>query len=282
MKCLNLGCGTRFHPEWTNIDTSSTSPYVQAHDCRRGIPFPTNSFDVVYHSHILEHFPKDTAPKFMRECYRVMKPGGIIRVAVPDLEQIARLYLQALEKALAGDDIWKDNYDWLMLEFFDQVVRDHSGGAMLDYLKQDRIPNECFIYERVGGEARRIIQALQAPMIAKERQTYEVGQFVRRIRFFPQRIRERLVRRLLGPNSYMALQIGRFRLSGEIHQWMYDRYSLAQLLHRAGFVGPHLVGPAESQIPNWREYHLDTELDGTTYKPDSLYMEATKPREPRP
>jgi predicted SAM-dependent methyltransferase len=54
----------------------------------------------VYYSHLLEHFPKHEAQGFTQECYRVLKPRGIIRVAVPDLERIARMYLQALERAL--------------------------------------------------------------------------------------------------------------------------------------------------------------------------------------
>src|SRR6266576_6947071 len=99
MKGLNLGCGTRFHPEWTNIDVGYVNPHVQIHDVRKGLPFLDDTFDVVYHSHLLEHLPRESALPFSQECYRVLKRGGIIRVAVPDLERIARLYLQTLAKA---------------------------------------------------------------------------------------------------------------------------------------------------------------------------------------
>jgi hypothetical protein len=57
---------------------------------------------------------------------------------------------------------------------------------------------------------------------------------------------------------------------------MYDRYSLARALESAGFQDPRIMGPTESQIPGWTEYHLDTEADGTVYKPDSFYVEARK------
>ena len=102
MKYLNLGCGLRFHPDWTNIDSDSSSPYVQDYDLQKGIPFQDNFFDVVYHSHLLEHFPKHKATDFMIECFRVLKPGGTIRIVVPDLEQIAKLYLKTLMLALKG------------------------------------------------------------------------------------------------------------------------------------------------------------------------------------
>ena len=54
MQCLNLGCGDRYHPDWTNINFTSTGGGVIAHNLKQGIPFPDESFDVVYHSHVLE------------------------------------------------------------------------------------------------------------------------------------------------------------------------------------------------------------------------------------
>ncbi len=56
---------------------------------RQGIPFPDRSFDVVYHSHVLEHLSKSEASKFLKECSRVLRPQGVLRVVVPDLEEIA-------------------------------------------------------------------------------------------------------------------------------------------------------------------------------------------------
>jgi hypothetical protein len=58
---------------------------------------------------------------------------------------------------------------------------------------------------------------------------------------------------------------------------MYDRYSLALLLEKYGLENIIQRTAAESYIPDWASFNLDTELDGTVYKPDSLYMEAIKP-----
>jgi len=277
MRKLNLGCGLRFHPEWTNMDLTSQSPYVQAHNIRMGIPFPDGYFDVVYHSHLFEHIPKHKALSFLQECRRILIPGGSIRMAVPDLEAITKLYLIALEKALQEDKSWRHNYEWLMLELYDQTVRERSGGAMLDYLKQTSIPNLEFVYERSGGEARRIIQRLGNSSVEVRNKGSYVTKLIDYAGRCHEAIRAKLIRFILGKDDSIALEIGRFRMAGEVHQWMYDRYSLGQLLQQAGFQSPKAVGPAESNIPCWSEYHLDTEPDGSVYKPGSLYMEAVNP-----
>jgi predicted SAM-dependent methyltransferase len=276
MKYLNLGCGSRFHPDWTNIDITSTSPSVQTHDLRQGIPYPNDTFNVVYHSHVLEHFPKHDALGFSQECYRVLKLNGIIRVVVPDLEQITRVYIRALEKACQADTEWQHHYEWMMLELYDQTVRERPGGAMLDYLIRVRIPNEAFVYQRMGGEVRHIVENLHTePIRETALKSYKLD-WLGHLRQFFHDLRMKFIQRLLGDEQYKALQIGLFRLCGEVHQWMYDRYSLAQLLKRANFCNPTQCNAFKSQIENWQRFVLDTEPDGTVYKPDSLYMEAFK------
>ncbi len=244
---LNLGCGGCFHPDWTNVDFKSTGKGIIAYDLTQGIPFPDNSFTVVYHSHLLEHLPKSSAEPFLRECYRVLQPGGILRVVVPDLEQIARLYLTALEKASQGDRQWAANYDWMLLEMYDQVVRDRSGGEMAAYLSQDPLPNEAFVLGRLGAEGERMLNKLR-----------DRG------------------RTAATNNSPTPEQVGVFRRSGEIHQWMYDRHSLGVLLAQAGFCDIRVASALESRIPDFGQYHLDTTPEGKIRKADSLFMEAIK------
>lgn len=279
MNYLNLGCGQRFHLDWTNVNLTSTHPAVIAYNLSQGIPFPDASFDVIYHSHLLEHFPKDQAPQFLFECYRVLRSGGILRIAVPDLEQIIRSYLFALEQALAGSQEAADNYNWLLLELFDQMVRNQSGGGMAIYLRQPHLANEAFILKRLGIEAQKLITTGRQP----QQPTCPDAWLKRMLRPLYRLLRDRQYRRdillkhYLGPADYQALQIGRFRQSGEVHQWMYDRYSLTCLLQDCGFEQIQQRTAYDSAIPNWTCFNLDTEPDGSVYKPDSLYMEAIKP-----
>ena len=79
------------------------SAEVMRHDLRAALPFKNDEFDGVYHSHVLEHLPRADGERFLRECWRVLLPGGTIRVVVPDLETLARLYLKHLEGAVEGD-----------------------------------------------------------------------------------------------------------------------------------------------------------------------------------
>src|SRR5262249_17774155 len=140
-----------------NIDIQPTDPHVTPHDIRDGLRFPDESFEVVYHSHVLEHLPPLDGRRLLRECYRVLKPGGTIRVAVPDLEEIARLYLTSLELARQGQPEWQENYDWMMIELYDQTVREVSGGGHGAYLNRDVIPNVDFVLMRQGKEVEESI-----------------------------------------------------------------------------------------------------------------------------
>ena len=244
---VNLGCGNRFHPQWENFDYAPTHRLVKKANLREGIPLPDNYASVVYHSHVLEHFPKSEAHSFLMQCYRILQPGGIIRIAVPDLETIAKLYLENLEKALLNDSEAEDQYDWMMLEMYDQTVRNRSGGAMLDWWINPHLKAEPFIVSRMGNEVQQVLQRIRSgntPVIQPE------------------------------PSS--SEQIGQFRLSGEVHQWMYDRFSLSRLLKQCGFKNIRLVTSLDSAIPNFSSYLLDTDESGITRKPDSLFMEAVK------
>ncbi len=254
-KLLNLGCGNNFRKEWINIDFTSRSEYVTAHNLLMGIPFNDNEFDVVYHSHLLEHFPKNKALGFINECYRVLKPGGIIRIAVPDLERIVKLYLENLKKALKGDKKAHLNYNWIMLELFDQIVRNRPGGEMLEYFKQENIANLDFVYERFGSEARSILRNIKNSQSNKSQKNNLINE-------------ENI-------DESFYTKIGRFRMGGEIHQWMYDRFSLREILKQSNFKKIEIKTAFTSNIKNWIDYELDI-IDGEIRKPDSLFMEGKK------
>lgn len=275
MKLLNLGCGQKFHYDWVNIDFYSNSPYVIAHNLLEGIPFSANEFDVVYHSHVLEHFTKDDGKKFIAECCRVLKPGGIIRIAVPDLEQIVKHYLQSLEGALAGNREAAYNYDWIMLELYDQTVRNYSGGEMAKFFYRDKIENEKFVFSRVGKEGMQLRENyLKA---AKNNLFQQVAKPVSVWQKIYNSVADAIfsAKTKLKKENEKYISIGKFRMGGEIHLWMYDRYSLGKLLTETGFNSPIVKTAFESSVANWNDYQLESK-DGFVYKPDSLFMEARK------
>jgi len=246
---VNLGCGRHFHPDWVNLDLTAHAPGVIPHDLRDRLPFADACCDVVYHSHVLEHFTRPAAATFLRECHRVLKPGGTLRVVVPDLETIARLYLHYLDRALAGDPRAAERYDWMTLELLDQMVRQQGGGEMLRYWQSDPMPAEDFVVERVGAEVQRFLEWWRAQPPAPP----------------------------AAPAEPSAEEQVRFRQSGEVHKWMYDRWSLKNLLTACGLTDVRPCAAHESRIPDFDRYQLDVEPGGSTRKPDSLFMEAVKP-----
>ncbi|MDB6064819.1 MAG: Methyltransferase type 11 [Pedosphaera sp.] len=281
-KYLNLGCGRRFHQDWVNVDFESSNQSVRACNLLEGIPFKEGEFDAVYHSHVLEHFSKPDGKTFLCECYRVLKTGGVLRVAVPDLEQIVRHYLKCLDGALLGDADSALNYEWIMLEMYDQTVRNQSGGEMGKYFCRDKMDNEEFVYARLGQEAKLIRDSFLKTKGASANSGHPMDRksLLRQV-FNPKRC-WLMIRKIVFYKSMKELarsqgyaEIGRFRLGGEVHQWMYDRYSLGKLMKECGFSDMRVTTAFESRIAEWNRYELESK-DGIVHKPDSLFMEARK------
>ena len=132
---LNLGSGLHVAPGWINVDSSlktllaklpqfavrlayplatvgdthSRDEFVALlrdrqfvfHNLKYGIPLQDSSVDFIFSSHVLHHLYREEALALIRESLRVLKPGGTMRITVPDLEVIVALYLEGRrERAL--------------------------------------------------------------------------------------------------------------------------------------------------------------------------------------
>lgn len=161
MKLLNLACGTLAHPDWNNVDFSfyalfrkhmtfskimhklwilSADRYSNLEridrdiirwDLRRGIPFDNEIFHFIYCAQFIEHLRKKEVSPFLKECYRTLVTGGIIRVVTPDLERMVLNYLNALTKVKEqynDGKLW-NLYDKTLEKILDQMVRDTSVGT---------------------------------------------------------------------------------------------------------------------------------------------------------
>ena len=89
---VNLGCGHKTHPDMTNIDFEATSREVIQHNLTSKLPFQSDTVDLVYHANVLEHFGRLDGINFRAENYRVLKSGGLLRICVPDMENICKEY----------------------------------------------------------------------------------------------------------------------------------------------------------------------------------------------
>ena len=273
MKYLNVGCGYHYSNEkiWTNLDYNKTGIDVISHNLIEGIPFDNNTFQTVYHSHLLEHFSKSEGLMLLKECYRVLKPGGVLRIVVPDLEQIARAYVKFLDEGLKNldDALIRENYNWILLEMYDQTVRNFSGGEMGNYLLQKELINESFIFERIGEEGKKFRNNN-----LKQNKEYKIYKITLKqiIKGFISKAKERIK---IKKKESQFEEIGKFRLGGEIHQWMYDRYSLDNILKQVGFEQILIFDAYNSNVKDWSNFKLDS-FDNAVRKPDSLFIEGIK------
>ncbi len=69
------------------------SPDIIIHDVRKPLPFQDNSIHAIYASHLLEHLYLEEAKRLLKECFRILQPGGILRMVVPDLRAIVLEYM---------------------------------------------------------------------------------------------------------------------------------------------------------------------------------------------
>ena len=198
---VNLGCGLAVAPGWVNVDgslnawvasmpafahkfayrfTGSARYYKRDaylnllqsgawihHDLKYGIPLRDSSADFVYSSHFLEHLIREDATHLLRESFRVLKPGGTLRVVVPDLAYAVSLYTQGRKDDMLtqyffveDDDSYfarhKYMYDFESLAVqleqigFKQIQRQsHQAGRTPDLMVLDNRPEDSLYVEAV-------------------------------------------------------------------------------------------------------------------------------------
>jgi len=104
MTRLHIGCGGCIQKGWLNIGLGSAviygrlrrlrGKYYLNYDVSKGLPVRSNSIKEIYASHFIEHLTFNEAGFFLKECYRVLIPGGIIRLTFPDLKLWIDKYYQ--------------------------------------------------------------------------------------------------------------------------------------------------------------------------------------------
>jgi predicted SAM-dependent methyltransferase len=80
---LHLGCGLLRKDAWVNVDLLGAKADV-FWDLTSGLPFPDQSAEAVFHEHIYEHLSLRAGYELAKECHRVLRPGGVLRIGVPD------------------------------------------------------------------------------------------------------------------------------------------------------------------------------------------------------
>jgi len=91
---LHLGCGAKFIDGFIHVD-ANPHPHVDFRGAVDHLPFiEDGSIDLIYASHLLEHFGRHEVGRVLAEWHRVLAPGGVLRLGVPDYGACARLYVE--------------------------------------------------------------------------------------------------------------------------------------------------------------------------------------------
>lgn len=268
-RLLNLACGAKVSGlgNWTNVDFQSPVRGVIQMNILDGLDFPDAMFDAVYSAQFIEHLSPKEAEKVLKDVARVLKPGGVIRLVTPDLEELARTYLSLLDQLKTMPDKGlKERYDWVRLEIFDQIVRDHSGGEMPAFVASCDEATRRYIIERIGYTGTTLFP----PQEAVQRQL-SPKLLLQKLDRIPRWLFQ-MVTDLFATES---VRVGRFRKCGEVHRYLHDFFTLNDLLVRSGFNDVVQVDIRQSSIPNWAKYNLDV-IDGVPDAPLSMVVEARR------
>lgn len=91
---LHLGCGPNVFEGWANLDIGGGRG-VTSFDLTSRLPFADASIERIYTEHFIEHVPRKRGLAVLRECARILKPGGVLRISTPDLRVLVDEYLAA-------------------------------------------------------------------------------------------------------------------------------------------------------------------------------------------
>lgn len=267
---LNFGCGTRYASGWDNLDFHSIDPSVRQANLLAGFPYGDALFDAVYSSHVLEHFDPDQAAFLVRESYRVLKTGGIIRIVVPDMESACREYLRIL--ALRDDNSDKNRYyEWIMVELLDQLVRNVSGGQMGPLMQNTHLSDNEHMKRYVCSRTENVVPNPHTSKVLWDKlKSVNLHKMKTRLTYFYLRSVSKLIPASLRSMVFVSTGIG------ERHRWMYDSYGLKCLVESHGFSNVRICTYSESAIIGFNKDHLDSLPDGRSYKNNSVYLEAEK------
>lgn len=134
---LNLGCGPHVMEGWENIDEY---PYkgVKVYDLRQSLPYKTDSVDFIFTEHFFEHITREQGLGLLKECRRILRPKGVIRIVTPDLKHVAKLYL-------AGKiDDWKGCWEpFTPAQFMNEAMRSWGHQFVYDADELKKIVHEA-------------------------------------------------------------------------------------------------------------------------------------------
>ena len=88
---VHLGCGPNIIESWLNFDYAPSNMLVVHFDARKQIPLESSSTDFIFCEHMIEHIPAASGINLLKECHRILKNGGVLRLSTPEITKICGL-----------------------------------------------------------------------------------------------------------------------------------------------------------------------------------------------
>ena len=106
LKKINFGCFIgQFYYGWLNVDILDMEKFSASQgykfmrlDVSKPLPFPDGYADCVFFSHLIEHLSREEGARFVAECSRILRPGGVVRIATPNTGSLMTQYQYDMEK----------------------------------------------------------------------------------------------------------------------------------------------------------------------------------------
>jgi predicted SAM-dependent methyltransferase len=221
---------------------------------------------MIYTSHFLEHIPVRIAEDVLRNCFEILGKKGLIRIVVPDLENICREYVKQIEKG----DFEKSRF--LTIELLDQLVRQTSGGLLLEQygLASHNEELRRYISRRNGHEFRFVKERTKTKSRTKR--------LLRNPTLMMLHAKKLYINSILSflPKNYRLQEISRAPF-GERHHWVYDFAFLKNQLEKVGFTSVTRVSAQFSNRSDFPCFPLDIDEIGRIRKgEESMFIEAFK------
>jgi predicted SAM-dependent methyltransferase len=95
---LHIGASNRHLKGWLNTDLVPGESVARL-DATKPFPLPSDRFECVQAEHMIEHIPYLDGVKMLKECHRILRPNGVVRIVTPNLKRILELYASDLSPA---------------------------------------------------------------------------------------------------------------------------------------------------------------------------------------
>lgn len=165
LKLLHVGCGSNIYGGFINLDYTWQPGVDICCDITKGIPLATGSMNGVYTEHCLEHISFGDCSAVLREFRRLLTPGGMLRVVVPDAELFVELYCQARNGAPVSFPYTQRFPNFTAMMHINRIFRDHGHLYAYDFetmkrhLESAGFSQVARVSFREGGRAELLIDS---------------------------------------------------------------------------------------------------------------------------